>query len=98
MPTLRGLPNTEGEVEARTCLTYATARKWILRGHAVTGAGADGAYNVWRDDRGCWCGSLCRWGVEVDSTESMHVQHTIRWLRGAIPEIGNVRQLAESWV
>jgi hypothetical protein len=85
MPTLRGLPGTDGsERECDLVRTVTAAFRSLRRGRPAAFAADNGAINVWRDDAGTLRGERYFYTAVRESKKFSSLKKLAVWLKRAI--------------
>lgn len=92
MPTLSGLPGTNGK--DRKCIfvssvsgLQASLRK-LKASNGITAANDDGAFNIWRDDEGYLRCQSFRYLVTQDTQKFKKVKDVLDWSKIWFKKIG----------
>ena len=88
MPTLAGLPGTDGrKIECEFVGSVTAALFALSKGKPATLAADNGAINVWRDDAGCLRGER-HFHKSVRESKRFYSKRELGvWLRGALKKI-----------
>jgi hypothetical protein len=88
MSELRGLPGVKGALSCQHVDSVDQALRRIQKRRAVTSAGANGALNIWRDDKRQLRSVFCRYRRTLDVVEHADLESLRVWLDKWWPELG----------
>jgi len=91
MPTLHGLPGTNGPIEAVRASSVTGFLNALRTSEAVTTAREEGAINVWLAD-GLYRCERYRFRTTVNSRAFTSKRKVAAWLREQLPQIEKGRQ------